>query len=139
MTSLTLIILFKSLYPSWIVMGMRHYKYFELFVWVPLRLVISNIPALLPNTTILQSKESWYRFLESILFNLTECIFVFRTVIDFLYSKLWIFPPKKSGKFQSLLNKKSMTVLKTKIHSVRLNKTDSNSRALESFLKNKNS
>ena len=71
------------------------------------------------------SCKKYAMLLESVLFNLTECIFVFRTVIDFLFSKLWIFPPKKSGKFQSLLNKKSMTVLKTKIHSVRLKSTNS--------------
>jgi len=58
--------------------------------------------------------------LEFVLFNLTECIFVFRTVIDFLFSKLWNFPLFFGGKIQSLLYKKSMTVLKTKIHSVRL-------------------
>ena len=40
-------------------------------------------------------------FLESVCFNLTECIFVDGIVFDFLFSKLWIFPPKKSGKFQS--------------------------------------
>ena len=70
------------------------------------------------------SIENW-SYLESVLFNLTECIFVFRTVIDFLFSKLWNFPLFFGGKIQSLLYKKSMTVLKTKTYSVRLNKTDS--------------
>ena len=62
------------------------------------------------------SKTAILTILESVLFNLTECIFVFRTV-----------RPKKSGKFQSLLNKKWMTVLKTKIHFVRLKSTNSRS------------
>ena len=69
--------------------------------------------------------HNFHKLLEFVPFNLTECIFVFRTVIDFLFSKLWNFPLFFGGKIQSLLNKKSMTVLKTKIHSVRLNKTDS--------------
>ena len=63
--------------------------------------------------------------LEFVPFNLTECIFVFRTVVDFLFSELWNFPLFFGGKIQSLLNKKSMTVLKTKIHSVRLKGTNS--------------
>ena len=40
------------------------------------------------------SFEYLVKVLESICFNLTECIFVDGIVVDFLFSKLWIFPPK---------------------------------------------
>ena len=71
--------------------------------------------------------EVFKNFLQFVLLNLKECIFVSRIVIDFLYSKLRDFPLFLGGKIQSSLPyKKSMTILKTKIHSVRLNKTDSN-------------
>ena len=64
--------------------------------------------------------------LEFVLCNLTECIFVDGIVFDFLFSKLWNFPLFFGGKIQSLLNKKSKTIPSTKIHSVRLEQTDSN-------------
>ena len=46
------------------------------------------------------SCKKYAMLLESVLFNLTECIFVFRTVIDFLFSNFEFSRQKRAGNFK---------------------------------------